>query len=134
MKLLLDTHIFLWLISGDEHLPLEMRDAILNLDNAVYLSVVSYWEIVVKYQLGKLPLPQAPELFIPIQRVQHQIELLVLDEVSVLQLPHLPSLHRDPFDRMLICQALAHDLVFITVDSQVMAYQSDKFIIFGNSN
>jgi len=134
MKLLLDTHIFLWLISGDEHLPLEMRDAILNLDNAVYLSVVSYWEIVVKYQLGKLPLPQPPELFIPIQRVQHQIELLVLDEVSVLQLPHLPSLHRDPFDRMLICQALAHDLVFITVDSQVMAYQSDKFIIFGNSN
>ncbi len=122
MKLLLDTHIFLWLISHDERLPLPMQESILSLDNAVYLSIVSYWEIIVKYQLGKLPLPQPPELFIPIQRVQHQVDLLLLDEVSVSQLANLPPLHRDPFDRMLICQALAHGLTLVTQDNQIAAY------------
>lgn len=100
MKLLLDTHIFLWFISGDVRLPDFMRGSICNLDN---LSAVSIWESIVKHQLGKLPLPQSPAIYLPTQRRRHQIGSLPLDEKAVLQLTSLPTIHRDPFDRMLIC-------------------------------
>lgn len=73
MKILLDTHIFLWYISGDKRLSIDKRDGIRDSSNEVYLSVVSVWEAIIKYQLGKLPLPQPPETYLPIQRQQHQI-------------------------------------------------------------
>lgn len=122
MKLLLDTHIFLWFISGDKRLPEAMRDRIRDLDNEVYLSVVSLWETILKYQLGRLPLPQPPERYLPTQRECHRIVSLPLDEVSVSQLAHLPPIHRDPFDRMLICQAMAHGLTMVTVDKLIYEY------------
>jgi PIN domain nuclease of toxin-antitoxin system len=122
MKLLLDTHVFLWFISGDNRLPESARDSIRDLNNEVYLSVVSQWEATVKYQLGKLPLPQSPETYIPAMRQQHQIASLSLDEASVSQLAGLPLLHRDPFDRMLICQAQAHGFVLVTIDETIMSY------------
>jgi PIN domain nuclease of toxin-antitoxin system len=65
MKLLLDTHIFLWYISGDKRLPQAMSDGIRNPENDVFLSVVSLWEAITKHQIGKLPLPQPPEKFFP---------------------------------------------------------------------
>ena len=122
MKILLDTHIFLWFISGDTKLSIEVRDRICNLDNEIYLSAISVWEATVKYQLGKLPLPEHPGTYLPKQRNLHQIDSLALDESSVLQLAKLPPLHRDPFDRMLICQALQNDLTIATVDTAVRAY------------
>ncbi|APB34944.1 PilT protein-like protein [Gloeomargarita lithophora Alchichica-D10] len=106
MRILLDTHIFLWFISGHTQLSTDARDAIRDPDNEVYLSSVSIWEAIVKYHLGKLPLPEPPETYLPKQRNLHQIASLGLDESSVIQLVKLPPLHRDPFDRMLICQAL----------------------------
>jgi PIN domain nuclease of toxin-antitoxin system len=122
MRILLDTHIFLWFISGDTQLSTDVRDAIRDPDNEVYLSAVSVWEAIVKYQLGKLPLPEHPETYLPKQRDLHQIASLPLDESSVVQLAKLPPLHRDPFDRMLICQALQHDLTLATVDTAIRAY------------
>lgn len=122
MKLLLDTHVFLWYIIGDKRLPSGMRDTIRDLNNEIYLSVVSVWEATIKYQLGKLDLPQSPDLYLPLQRQQHQINSLALDEASVCQLGSLPLLHRDPFDRMLVCQALAHGLVVATVDDAIKIY------------
>ncbi|MBW4563991.1 MAG: type II toxin-antitoxin system VapC family toxin [Mojavia pulchra JT2-VF2] len=122
MKILLDTHIFLWFISGDNRLSIDVIDAIRAPDNTVYLSFVSIWECIVKYQLGKLPLPESPEIYLPKQRDRHQIANLDLDEGSVSQLASLPSLHKDPFDRMLICQALQHGLTIATVDSAIRAY------------
>ncbi|AFY78846.1 MAG: type II toxin-antitoxin system VapC family toxin [Hydrococcus sp. C42_A2020_068] len=122
MKILLDTHIFLWFISGDNRLSIDVRDAIRDLDNEVYLSVVSVWESIVKYHLGKLPLPESAETYLPKQRDLHQITSLNLDEGSVAQLAKLPPLHRDPFDRMLICQALHHGLIIATVDAAILAY------------
>ncbi len=122
MKLLLDTHVFLWYITADAQLPIVFRNEIRNPQNQVYLSVVSLWETIVKHQLGKLPLPQSPETFLPMQRERHQIANLALDESSILQLSSLPSLHRDPFDRMLICQALAHKLTLVTVDETIRSY------------
>jgi PIN domain nuclease of toxin-antitoxin system len=122
MRILLDTHIFLWFISGDTQLSTDVRDAIRDPDNEVYLSAISVWEILVKYQLGKLPLPEHPETYLPKQRDLHQILSLALDESTVIQLAKLPPLHRDPFDRMLICQALQNGLTIATVDSAVRAY------------
>ena len=118
----MDTHIFVWFISGDKHLPEEMRETIRDTNNDVYLSVVSLWEATVKHQPGKLPLPEPPEIYLPAQREQHLISSLSLDEISVSQLPQLPNLHRDPFDRMLICQALGHDLTIVTLDEIVQVY------------
>ncbi len=122
MKILLDTHIFLWFISGDSRLSADIRDIIRDLDNEIYLSVVSIWECIIKYQLGKLPLPESPETYLPKKRDLHQIINLDLDESSVFQLSKLPLLHRDPFDRMLICQALHHDMTIATVDTSVRDY------------
>jgi PIN domain nuclease of toxin-antitoxin system len=122
MRILLDTHIFLWFISGDTQLSTDVRDAVRDPDNDVYLSAVSVWEAIAKYQLGKLPLPENPETYLPKQRDLHQIASLALDESSVIQLAKLPSLHRDPFDRMLICQALQNGLTIATVDTAVRAY------------
>jgi PIN domain nuclease of toxin-antitoxin system len=122
MRILLDTHIFLWFISGDIQLSTDVRDAIREPDNEIYLSAVSVWEAIVKYQLGKLPLPEHPETYLPKQRDLHQISSLALNEISVVQLAKLPPLHRDPFDRMLICQALQNDLIIATIDSAVRAY------------
>lgn len=122
MKILLDTHIFLWFISGDTQLSSNVRGVIRDPENEVYLSAISIWEAIVKYQLGKLPLPEHPETYLPKQRDLHQIASLALDESSVVQLAKLPPLHRDPFDRMLICQALQNGLTIATVDAAVRAY------------
>ncbi len=127
MKLLLDTHIFLWFISGDARLPDGMRESIRNPSDEVYLSVASLWEIIIKHQLGKLSLPQPPESYIPAQRERHLIASLSLDEASVAQLPQLPPIHHDPFDRMLICQALEHGLTIVTIDSLMSSYPVNIF-------
>lgn len=122
MRILLDTHIFLWYISGDPKLLTSTRDAIRDRNNEAYLSVVSAWEAVVKHYLGKLPLPEPAERYLPAQRERHDISSLPIDEPSVARLGSLPPLHRDPFDRMLICQALHHGLVIATADDAVRGY------------
>ncbi|HJW84068.1 MAG TPA: type II toxin-antitoxin system VapC family toxin [Anaerolineae bacterium] len=122
MNLLLDTHVFLWFISGDARLPDALRDSIRDSENEVYVSVVSLWEAMIKHQLGKLPLPQPPEKYLPLQRERHRISSLSLDEASVSHLAELPPVHRDPFDRMLICQAMENGLTFVTVDDVLAGY------------
>ncbi|MDZ7363633.1 MAG: type II toxin-antitoxin system VapC family toxin [candidate division KSB1 bacterium] len=122
MKLLLDAHIFLWYISGDKRLSDDKRASIQDLNNEVYLSVVSIWEAIIKYHLGKLQLPQPPEVYLPVQREKHQILSLTLDEKSVAHLAQLPSIHRDPFDRMMICQANVHGLMLMTDDEIIHKY------------
>ncbi|MGI8848809.1 MAG: type II toxin-antitoxin system VapC family toxin [Pyrinomonadaceae bacterium] len=122
MNLLLDTHIFLWFISGDARLPILFRDEIQEPGNSVFLSVASLWEIIIKYKLGKLPLPQSPEIYIPRQRQTHRIKSLPISETSLKNLVSLPDLHRDPFDRVLISQALSGNLTIVTVDKVFKNY------------
>ena len=122
MKFLLDTHVFLWFISGDTRLTAEWRDTIRHPQHEIYLSVVSLWEAIIKHQLGKLPLPERPESYLPTQRERHQIANLPLDEASVRQLGTLPPIHRAPFDRMLVCQAIERKLNIITADDVFRAY------------
>ncbi|MBC6477118.1 MAG: type II toxin-antitoxin system VapC family toxin [Hormoscilla sp. GM7CHS1pb] len=145
MKLLLDTHIFLWFITNDNRLADKYYDAISNLDNEIYLSVVSVWEAMIKYQLGKLPLPESPDIYFPKQRENHLIYSLAIDESTITQLAKLPAassacscpeglgtlqtppLHRDPFDRLLLCQCLQHDLIMITEDRAILSYPMINF-------
>lgn len=122
MKLLLDTHIFLWFILNDERLTESARVSIETESNEIFLSSVSVWEIAIKYQLNRLPLPKPPALFIPEQRVINSIQSLPLDEASAAHLQQLPPHHSDPFDRMLICQALVHDLTLVSADAKVQQY------------
>ncbi len=122
MKILLDTCEFLWLVSGDAKLSATVSAAVRDPNNQIFLSAVSFWEISVKHNLGKLPLPQPPAQFIPLQREKHLIAPLALDEAAVAQLSELPALHRDPFDRMLVCQAQAHGLTFASSDPLIRQY------------
>ena len=121
MKILLDTCEFLWLVTGDSKLSPPIVSAVSDPQNEVFLSVVSL-EISLKYSLGKLPLPQSPAEFVPWQRERHLIAPLPLDEAAVAQLSKLPGFHRDPFDRMLICQANAHGLTLASSDQLVRRY------------
>ena len=122
MRLLLDTHAFLWYITDDSRLPATAADAIRQKSNDVFLSVVSVWEILVKHQLGKLPLPTPADDYVRERRESHQIGSLPLEEASLGHLLGLPIHHRDPFDRMLICQAIHHDLTVVTVDEEYSRY------------
>ena len=122
MRILLDTHVFLWYISADKRLPEKVLSAIRDSNNEIYLSVVTLWEATIKYQLGKLPLPSSPELYLPSQRRRHLIRSLSVDERSVSELIKLPPHHRDPFDRLLICQATANNMVLATVDDEMRNY------------
>lgn len=122
MRLLLDTHAFLWYITSDPKLPRHAYDAIRDKSNEVYLSVVSVWETFVKHQIGKLPLPVPADEYINDRRAAHRIQSLALDLSAVSRLVALPLHHRDPFDRMLICQALQHELTIVTSDDQFRLY------------
>jgi PIN domain nuclease of toxin-antitoxin system len=122
MQLLLDTCEFLWLATDDPKLPRKVADAVSDPTNVVYLSVVSFWEISVKHGLGKLELPESPRTFVPRMRSRHMILSLDLTEDTVARLTDLPALHRDPFDRMLICQAMARELTLASSDPLVRRY------------
>src|SRR5436190_19020183 len=122
MILLLDTCEFLWLVSADARLPQGVAAAVESPANDVYLSVVSFWEICVKHALGKLKLPQTPDVYVPLQRQRHGIDVLNLDEMAVARLSHLPAHHKDPFDRMLVCQAQAYGMSLASSDPLVRQY------------
>jgi len=122
VRILLDTCTFLWIIGDAPELSNRARELFIDPANDVFLSAVSAWEISVKHGLGRLPLPEPPEKFIPFQRERHVIEALPLEEEATLYLNRLPSSHRDPFDRMLICQAIVHGMVILTPDELVTQY------------
>ncbi|MBW1613391.1 MAG: type II toxin-antitoxin system VapC family toxin [Deltaproteobacteria bacterium] len=122
MRLLLDTCTFLWIITDDPRLSQQARKLFIDPANDVFLSVASAWEITVKYKRGKLSLPKPPEKYIPVKRKQHDIDSLPLDEEATLYLTKLPDFHKDPFDRILICQAIVSGLIILTPDELISQY------------
>ncbi len=116
MKLLLDTCAFLWFQSDSPHLSPTARAQILAPTNEVYLSVVSVWEIARKYAQGRISLPSHPSTLIPAVRRDSGIASLSLTESDALAAEKLQLFHKDPFDRMLIAQALMGGLVIVTSD------------------
>ena len=121
MKLLLDACTFLW-IAGGERISEAAAAAYRDPSNEVYLSAASAWEITIKYQSGRLPLPEPPHTLIPTERRLRGIAPLAVGEEAVYQLPKLPQLHRDPFDRILVCQAIAGSLAILTPDPLIHQY------------
>ena len=122
MRLLLDTSAFLWFIAGDARFSETARLRILSDESEVFLSSVSVWEVAVKHSLGKLALPSPAATYVCRQRDIQGFRALPLSETDVEHLAKLPHHHRDPFDRMLICQCLEHGLRFVTSDPLIAAY------------
>lgn len=109
--------------------PPKARSLFVDPAHDVFLSVASAWEIIGKHHLGKLPLPELPHDFIKNNRVRHRIESLPLDEEAVLQLSRLPEYHKDPFDHILICQAIAGGMTIltpITISAAIRSRSSGK--------
>ncbi len=122
MRLLLDTVTFIWLVEGSHRLVESARRSIVNPNNDVYLSVASAWEIAVKHGIGRLPLRVPPEEYVVEQRRLHRIESLPITEDAALQAGRLPGLHRDPFDRIIVAQAIVDGLAVVTPDRLIGMY------------
>ena len=123
MKLLLDTVAYIWFAENDANLSKLAADAIDNPANQLYLSSASVWEISIKYGLGRLSIQYPPEEFLLRQRRSRHIESLPIREPEALLAGTLPNIHRDPFDRIIIAQAIVENLVIVTPDSLIMQYQ-----------
>lgn len=122
MKLLLDTCTFLWIIRNKPQASPTAIALFRDQANEVFLSSVSAWEIAVKHRLGKLPLGDVPARYVPSEREKHRIKSMPLNEADILVLDKIPPLHHDPFDRMLICQAIANQMIILTPDPLIAQY------------
>lgn len=116
MKILIDTHIFLWFVNNNPQLSPTAKH-LLESDVDILLSIASLWEIAVKVSIGKLTLPGPIQEFIPQQLRLNQIELLRVEIQHLHILSTLPFHHRDPFDRLIIAQSLAEDIQILSVDT-----------------
>ncbi|MCB0000251.1 MAG: type II toxin-antitoxin system VapC family toxin [Anaerolineales bacterium] len=122
MKLLLDTHTFLWFIAGDNQLDVYARQLIENPDNERYLSIASVWEITIKSSLGRLTVPTPPSTLIREQVWANAIDLLTITPEQFDTLHTLPYHHKDPFDRLIAAQAVQEGMWLVTKDSAFAAY------------
>jgi PIN domain nuclease of toxin-antitoxin system len=124
VKLLLDTHVWLWWNTQPERLAANARRHIGNVRNEVFLSAASVWEMAIKRRLGKLPLPEAVGSYVARRLAADDVRALpvTVDHASAVET--LELLHRDPFDRLLIIQARHEGLRLLTVDDEVLAYGS----------
>lgn len=126
--LLLDTHVFLWLQTQPErlggHLPLveDRRTELL-------LSAASSWEIAIKHGLGRLQLPEPPELYVPDRMRLIGARALAIEHAHALAVSSLPPLHRDPFDRMLVAQAGVLGATILTADPAVAQYPAETLLV-----
>ncbi len=122
MRLLLDTHVFLWLNGAPEKLSPKVLRHCENPANQLYLSQISPWEIQIKSQLGKLELTAPLRELVELQQSRNNLEILPIRLEHIYSLTDLPPHHQDPFDRLLVAQAQVEDLTFVTVDKQIANY------------
>ncbi len=122
MKVLLDTCAFLWIVRSDPQLSDTAAQIFEDPGNTIFFSSISAWEISVKWNIGKLILPYPPEQFIRRERKRHFINQLCLSEKDTFSLSKLPDVHKDPFDRMLICQSIENGLTILTPDQHIQRY------------
>jgi PIN domain nuclease of toxin-antitoxin system len=123
MKLLLDTHAFMWWHSEPEYIPKDTLTLIQDPENEVIFSVVSLWEMQIKVQLGKLTLRNDLELMLKIQQERNNISLISITLSHILELKTLPLHHKDPFDRMLIAQSKVGNAPLISRDLAFKSYK-----------
>lgn len=126
MKLLLDTHTFLWFIMGSPQLSRQARALIEADEHARLLSTASLWEMAIKLSLGRLTLAEPFNLLIPQQLRLNGIELLPIEMAHIVIVATLPFHHRDPFDRLLIAQAMAEGMPILSADPAFDAYAIER--------
>lgn len=122
MRLLLDTHAFLWWCANDQKLSSAALRAIADANNDVFVSAVNGWEISIKTRLGKLPLAAKPDTFMKNMLKRHAFGVLPITLAHAVGEHDLPTHHSDPFDRLLISQAKAEGLTLVTNDAQIQLY------------
>jgi PIN domain nuclease of toxin-antitoxin system len=122
VKLLLDTHVFLWWIAGDERVSARAARAIGDGRAEVFVSAASLWEIAIKARLGRLRIDGDPARFLSGQLRENAFQGLPVGASHALRVWALPDLHRDPFDRMLVAQAQAEGLKIVTADREIARY------------
>lgn len=122
MRILLDTHVWLWLQHAPERLGREALALLEDLDNELFLSAASAWEIAIKHALGKLPLPEVPAEYMPSRMATSGTASLPVTTRHALHVAMLPTHHRDPFDRLLVAQAQLEGMTLVTADRQFRPY------------
>jgi PIN domain nuclease of toxin-antitoxin system len=125
MKILIDTHAFLWFVNGSSQLSTDAK-SLLESEVDLLLSVASLWEIAIKTSLGKLTLPGVYGQFIPQQILQNEIEVLPISVEHLTVIATLAFHHRDPFDRLLIAQAMVEQVSIVSIDAVFDSYSIDR--------
>lgn len=128
MNLLLDTQVFLWLQTEPERLG-EHLHLVEDRRNDLLVSAASSWEIAIKYQLGRLPLPEVPERYVPRRLRAIGAHAIAVEHSHALAVANLPALHRDPFDRLLVAQAVLLELTLVTADPIVAEYPAPTVLV-----
>lgn len=124
MNLLLDTNIWLWLQHSPERLGSALDHA-KDPANVLFLSAASSWEIAIKWSIGKLPLPEPPQTYLPDRMITSGVRALPIQHAHTLAVATLPAHHRDPFDRLLIAQALVEGATLVTSDAAMRPYDAE---------
>ena len=124
MKALLDTHTFLWWNLDDPQLSPKVRSFIEDGHNEIYLSAASAWEIALKSSKGRLILPEPPDEYVANRLRRHRFLPLAIELSHALQVYHLPDIHSDPFDRLLVAQSQLEQLPLLTADAEIRRYDA----------
>jgi PIN domain nuclease of toxin-antitoxin system len=122
MRVLLDTQCWLWMEAFPERLSPQARTVVASPEHELYLSAASAWEIAIKYALGRLRLPVPPQEYVPTRLQRSGVQALPVHHTHALHVAGLPAHHSDPFDRLLIAQALLEGLTILTADRHFEAY------------
>jgi len=123
MRAILDTHTFLWWNTDDARLSDTARKIISDGRNELYLSAASAWEIAIKASRGSLLLPEPPDHYVASRLRLHRVQALPIQLSHALHVYHLPDIHRDPFDRLLIAQSQLDDVPILTMDENISRYE-----------
>lgn len=127
MRILLDTHAFLWWVTDSGELSGRARRLIADGRNEIFFSAASAWEIAIKSKLRRVTLPEDAERYIPEQLEQNAFQVLPVQLRHALRVAALPDLHRDPFDRLLVAQALSEELAILSKDPRLKGYSMRVF-------
>jgi len=125
VKLLLDTHIFLWSVGDDPRLSANARQSVADPSNDLFISIASLWEATIKITIGKMRVPGDSINYLLSRAAQTGVTTLPILSTHLQQLQGLPMLHRDPFDRILIAQSIVEKMPLVSIDAQLRQYQAE---------
>ncbi|MBT3580916.1 type II toxin-antitoxin system VapC family toxin [bacterium] len=120
---LIDTHVFLWMLTDEHKLSVRAKIILENKDNPIFMSTASLWELAIKYSLGKIEFPTKPEIYLLNKIYEENITVIPITPIMALKIHEIPQLHKDPFDRFLITQAIFDNIPLISNDIEIKKYK-----------